>query len=110
MNSTIPTPIGPVVDIAPPKGGASERPVFIDGYLVGWYRFTGEFEAMYCEKSRSGLTGREADAHEIARRLDGRSYPEWWQLANAIYAQERHFCDAHGESDRYGYCDECAVA
>ena len=106
MNFT-PTPTGPVVVIAPARSATTSRAVFIDGFLVGHYgsqTFTADISAVRDQH----FSGKEADAHEIARRLDGRPFPAWYDLHKAVHAQERWYCYEHGESDRYGFCDICA--
>lgn len=115
MNApSIPTPTGPVVVIAPARDTSASQAVFIDGFIVGHLarqhggetlRFTPEFG----QAERAELAGAEADAHEIARRLGGQHFTGALTLHAAIHAQERFFCDGHGESDRYGFCDECAA-
>ena len=107
MNFTTTTPTRPGVVIGTSVAGI--QAVYIEGFYVGELA-AEKFRQDRTAIGRTGRTGHEAEAHEIARRLDGQHFPDWLSLREAIKSQELYFCDAHGESESYRHCTECREA
>ena len=107
--TTTTIPARPGVVVGPSYSGTTTKPVYIETHFVGHYGADKRFYHDVLAVGRTGRTGPESEAHEIARRLHGHHFADWQALRDAIKAQEKWFCEAHGESDSYHHCDECAA-